>query len=228
MNLSKIKHIAAIMDGNGRYAKNHNLSPLEGYTKGLETAENFVKFCQKQEIPFITLYVFSYENWQRDEQTVQLLMELLETYIKKNLEEPFAPNAKIKFIGDSSLMSENLQNLMAELEGKTKHNKYQINLAISYGSRNEITRAVNSIINNIEKGTEITEEKIVAYLDTSDSPDPDLIIRTGGNYRLSNFLLWQAAYSELLFFEKLWPELQENDFISAITEYNNRTRTYGK
>ena len=219
------KHIAFIMDGNGRWAKNRGRSREYGHRAGAETFERVVRYCGKLGIEAITVYAFSTENWKRPEKEVSEIMSLLERYIDRVLSRVSDYDVRVRFIGEKKGMSAKLLEKMARAERATSDGRRLLNIALNYGSRAEITSAVNSLIASGK--TEVTENDISSALYTADCPEPDLVIRTAGERRLSNFLLWQLAYSEMYFTDTLWPDLGEADIELAIRDYYGRTRRYG-
>ena len=230
MNTSEecpIHHIAFIMDGNGRWAKKRGMPREYGHKIGARAFEKIVEHCEKRGIEAATFYVFSTENWKRSEKEVSSLMNLLEDYLDK-CEEQFLKKEKdirFVFLGDKGHFSETLRNKMIKIEKLSKSNKKIINLAINYGGRSELVTAYNALM---QKGvTDVTENDIAEVLYTKDSPELDMIIRTGGDIRISNFLLWQAAYAELYFTDKLWPDFNEKDMDEAIEEFCRRQRRFG-
>ncbi|OON96300.1 MAG: di-trans,poly-cis-decaprenylcistransferase [Epulopiscium sp. Nele67-Bin005] len=227
------KHVAIIMDGNGRWAKKNGLSRNEGHKVGSEKLQNIIEYAQQKGIQYITVYAFSTENWNRPKAEVDGLMRLMQNYLDKHLERVKTENFKFKVIGERTKLGTKLIKKIAELEEITanKTGTY-VTIAINYGSRDEIIRACRAMIAdtsekiNLEKV--ITEENLCQYLDTREVPDPDLIIRTSGEVRLSNFLMWQAAYSEFYFTDCLWPDFDEAQFDKALLDYQNRKRRFGK
>lgn len=218
-------HIAIIMDGNGRWANANKKAIKEGHKKGAEVAKEIVKSCLNKKIKFLTLYAFSSENWARPEDEVKDLINLLRFYLADDAEALIKKGIRLKFIGDIKAFPEDIQKKCAELEKKSSVNPdLVVSIALNYGSRQEISNAFK-IIN--EKGEAPTLENINKYLYTSELPDPDLLIRTGGDQRLSNFLLWQCAYTELYFCDTLWPDFNEAELDKAIIEFSKRERRFG-
>lgn len=225
---TNLQHIAIIMDGNRRWAKENNLPSAMGHKKGVESLKTAVKSCHKFGVKYLTVYAFSTENWNRKPEEVTFLMDLLALTIKNELKELHENNVVINFIGDLSQLNSKLQKILNNAMETTKNNKgVNLQIAFNYGSRNEIVNAVKSIVNLGYKECEITEELISENLYTSVIPDPDLLIRTGGEMRVSNYLLWQIAYSEFLVTPKYWPEFDESAMAESIMEFNNRQRRYG-
>ena len=227
-----LKHIAIIMDGNRRWAKDNNLPSAVGHKKGVDSLKTAVKSCHKFGIKYLTVYAFSTENWNRKPEEVTFLMELLAHTIKNELNELYDNGVVIKFIGDLSKLNKKLQKILTDAEEKTRNNTgVKLQIAFNYGSRSEVVNAVKNIsqrvLNNEISVAEISEETISSELYTKDIPDPDLLIRTGGEMRVSNYLLWQIAYSEFLVSKQYWPEFDENSMKEAVLEFNNRQRRYG-
>ena len=222
-----IKHIAIIMDGNRRWAKEKNLPSAMGHKKGVDSLKATMRACDDFGVKYLTVYAFSTENWNRKPEEVNFLMDLLGQTLKNELKEMDENNVVISFIGDTTKLSNNLQKILSNAVETTKNNTgVHLQIAFNYGSRAEIVHAINEIIKNQE--TEITEETISKYLYTKDIPDPDLLIRTGGEMRISNYLLWQIAYSEFIVRTEYWPEFNKEKLAECIVEYNNRNRRFGK
>ena len=230
MSSNKIpNHLAIIIDGNRRWAKKRGLSSFRGHKKGLDNIQRIGDYCIKRGIKILNLYVFSTENWNRSKKEVSYLMRLFARALNKNNIKKFNEN-KIKFqaIGQKQKLPQSLQNKIKQTENLTKNNKQGIlNLAISYGGRTEIVEAVKNIIKKKIPANKINEQMINKNLWTADLPYPDLIIRTGGEQRLSNFLIWQSAYSEFYFTKKHWPEFSEKDLDKAFKDYSQRQRRFG-
>lgn len=225
---TNLQHIAIIMDGNRRWAKLHNLPSAVGHKKGVDSLKKVVKACHKFGIKYLTVYAFSTENWNREQEEVDYLMELFALTIKNEFKELHEKNVVLNFIGDLSRLNLKLQKIFADATKKTEDNTgVNLQIAINYGARDEVVNAVKNIIKKGYNENEITEELISKELYTSNIPDPDLLIRTGGEMRISNYLLWQIAYSELLITPQFWPEFDENSISDAIMEFNNRQRRYG-
>lgn len=217
----RLKHIAFIMDGNGRWAKKRNMSREYGHKKGVETFKQITEYCHKIGIEYITVYAFSTENWKRPEREVQSIMKLLDEYLDKKTSE----DAKVCFIGDITVLDSKLADKIRQMEERTRNGTRVLNVALNYGSRAEIVNACNKLISMGKQN--ITEDDINSALYTTECPDPDLIVRTGGDLRISNFLLWQAAYSELYFTDTLWPDMNEEDVNKAISDFYLRKRRFG-
>lgn len=227
-----INHIAIIMDGNRRWAKSKGLDPKLGHKEGAKTLEKIVKYANKIGISYITVYAFSTENWKRDKEEVDELMKLIKNYLNNYAKKADSENIKVKILGDFSPFSDELKSSIFNVMKKTEKNSgITFNIALNYGGRNEIINAVKIIANEVKLGNlnidNINEESISKNLYTKNQPDPDLVIRTSGELRTSNFLPWQCVYSELYFVNKNWPDFCEEDLDIAIQEYNKRTRKYG-
>lgn len=224
---TNLKHVAIIMDGNRRYAKQKGLPSAFGHKMGVESLKKIVKISDEFNIKYLTVYAFSTENWKRKKEEVDFLMNLLGTTLEKELKELHSNNVKISFIGNLEVLNSNLQKILNNAKETTKNNKgVNLQIAINYGARDEIIHAVNEILKtDIKKTDEQTFEK---FLYTKNIPNPDLLIRTGGELRVSNYLLWQIAYSEIYVTEKFWPEFDEKAFIEAILAFKERQRRYGK
>lgn len=220
------QHIAIIMDGNGRWAQNRFLPRFIGHTNGVKTVKNIVELASSINIKVLTLYAFSTENWKRPKDEVFGLMTLLGSYLKSELSSMIKNNISFRVLGDTSKLPEEIQNEIANVSEKTKDNTGLIlNIALNYGSRQEILKAVKNII--AKKIDNPTEQDISDNLYTRSVPDPDLLIRTSGEMRISNFLLWQIAYSEIYVTDVLWPDFSEEEFYKAIVEYQKRIRKFG-
>lgn len=223
---NKLKHIAIIMDGNRRWAKERNLPSAVGHKKGVDALKAAMRACDDFGIKYLTVYAFSTENWNRKPEEVNFLMDLLGQTLKNELKEMHENNVVISFIGDISQLSTKLQDILANAIETTKNNTgVNLQIAFNYGSRAEIVKAVKEIVESGEK--DITEETISKHLYTSNIPDPDLLIRTGGEMRVSNYLLWQIAYSEFIVLEKFWPEFDKETLKECIIEFNRRNRRFG-
>ncbi len=227
------KHIAIIMDGNGRWAKRQNLPRIEGHKQGVQTVRKIVEAAVKSNVQYLTIYAFSTENWKRPAEEVQFIMNLLISAIQKYVPELLANEVRLKYMGDFSSLSNEIVQAMKDSESQTANcQKMQLNVALSYGSRQEITEAVRQIGKKIEMGelsaAEINEELIQQHFYLPELPNPDLLIRTSGEYRLSNYLLFQIAYTEIYFTDKCWPEFDEKEFEKALEEYSRRERRFGK
>ena len=222
--MNSINHVAIIMDGNGRWGIKHKKSRNLGHKEGLKTVEKIIKTSIKNKIKYLTLYAFSTENWKRPKKEINFLFNLLENFLLNKISDLIKQNIKLKVIGKKNF-SNKLTKLLKLSEKKTsQNNRLQINLALNYGSKSEIINALNEIKKN--KLT-ITEANISENLFTKDMPDPDILIRTGNTKRLSNFLLWQLAYSEIFFEKKLWPDFSENDYNNILSKFKKIKRNYG-
>lgn len=228
-----LKHIAIIMDGNRRWAKKKFLPTAIGHQKGVEALKTTLKACHEFGVKYLTVYAFSTENWNRSQEEVSFLMGLLAKTISNELTELNENHVRIKFIGDISVLNDDLKNILLNAENVTKDNDgVQLQIAFNYGARAELTKAVKDIIEDVENGKiskdEITEDTISSKLYTSSIPDPDLLIRTGGEKRISNYLLWQLAYSEIIVTDTFWPDFGYDSLSDAIEEFKNRSRRFGK
>ncbi len=226
------KHVAIILDGNGRWAKKRNMPRNYGHVQGSKTVEQIIEDGYKMGIEYITVYAFSTENWKRSADEVDALMKLLAKYLIDCIERSTKNNMRVRVIGDKSGLDTKLVARINELEETTKNaTGLKFTIAINYGGRDEIRRAVTRIAEDVEKGVitskAITENLINDYLDTAGLPDPDLLIRTSGEERLSNFLPWQLAYTEFYFTDVLWPDFTKEDLLTAIRYYNGRERRFG-
>jgi len=225
-------HIAIIMDGNGRWAQKKGLPRVMGHKAGMEALKKTVKSCSDLGIKILTVYAFSTENWNRPQDEVNYLMDLLVEYMRREVNALHKNKVKIKLLGEVDMLPDQTRTEIEEAIELTKNNEgLQFNIALNYGGRAEILRACRNLIKDLEAGNldmDSADEKVFSsYLYTSNDPDPDLIIRTSGEQRISNFLLWQGAYSELLFVDRLWPDFDEAVLHSAILEYKNRSRRFG-
>lgn len=227
------KHIGIIMDGNRRWAKKRGKPAIFGHKQGAKTLENIVKYANKIGLKYLTVFAFSTENWKRSEEEVKGLMTLLQAYLDDYTKRADSENVKVTVIGDIKALSEGMQKSIEKCMERTKNNTgVHFNIAINYGGKDEIVKATKKIAQEIKENKisieEIDEQTITDHLYTTGQPEPDLIIRTSGELRLSGFLIWQSAYSELLFIEKNWPDFDEKDLDNAIVEYEKRKRNYGK
>ena len=223
--MNPLNHVAIIMDGNGRWGLKKKKSRNAGHKAGLNTVEKIIKVSIKNNIKFLTLYAFSTENWKRPKTEVNFLFKLLENFLKDRINELHEQNVKLKIIGVKNF-TKKLNNLLNFSEKKTsKNNKIQINLALNYGSKFELINAFKELKKNKKK---INEKNIEKYLQTKNIPDPDILIRTGNTKRLSNFLLWQLAYSEIFFEKKLWPDFNEKDYNEIIKKFKKIKSNFGK
>lgn len=223
-----LKHIAIIMDGNRRWAKERFLPSAMGHKEGVNALKRTLSACNDYGIKYLTVYAFSTENWNRSKDEVEFLMKLLFQTLKDEILDLNKNEIKVKFIGDLSALSESLQNLLYETENDTKDNQgVNLQVAFNYGSKNEIVNAVKKIVKDGIKVEDINEDLISSYLYTANIPDPDLLIRTGGEMRISNFLTYQSAYSEILVLEKYWPQFDEDELANAVIEFKRRNRRFG-
>ena len=228
------QHIAIIMDGNRRWAKKRLLPTNKGHREGANTLEVIGKYCNELGVKYLTVYAFSTENWRRSEEEVNYLMDLLADAINEFGKRYDGSDVKIKHLGDINRLPQKLQEGIRNIEEQTKNNsKLTINIAINYGGRPEIVNATKLIAEDYKNGKiasvdDINEELISNYIYTKGEPDPDLIIRTGGEIRMSNFLMWQGVYSEMYFTDCLWPDFKEKELDKAIEEYSHRKRNFGK
>lgn len=230
---TSLKHIAIIMDGNRRWAKEKHLPSAMGHSKGVESLKNILKACHTFGVQYLTVYAFSTENWNRSQEEVNFLMTLLANTLKNELAELHENQVRIKFIGDIESLNTDLQKILKNSEETTKDNNgVKLQIAFNYGSRMEITNACKKIAQQVKDGVlnidDITENTISCNLFTSEIPDPDLLIRTGGEKRISNYLMWQCAYSEIYVTDTFWPDFDRNSLTEAINEYAHRTRRFGK
>ncbi|MCR4846756.1 MAG: isoprenyl transferase [Eubacterium sp.] len=226
------QHVAIILDGNGRWAKKRHLPRGFGHKAGAKTLEQTLEDAWDLGIKYLTVYVFSTENWKRSVEEVKGIMNLLRDYLKKSIERSNNNNMRVRIIGDRTKLDPDIIQSINDLEEATKNNTgLQFNMALNYGGRDEITRAVKSIAADVKEGRlsvdDISEELISSRLDTAELPDPDLLIRTSGEIRLSNYLPWQLAYSEFYFCDILWPDFNKEELKKAIDYYNGRDRRYG-
>ena len=226
------RHLAIIMDGNGRWAEQRRLPRILGHRKGVETVQRVVDECLELGVDYLTLYAFSSENWGRPRDEVDALMGLLGNFLKKELNQLQERGVRLVAIGELERLPEVTVKILKDIIDKTEHNTNMVlNLALSYGSRNELTRAMQQLGRDIAGGVlspeNLSEQDIEARLDTRDIPSPDLLIRTSGEMRISNFLLWQIAYAELYFTEALWPDFSRDELMQALQAYSNRQRRFG-
>ena len=222
-------HVAIIMDGNNRWTKKKKLKGFAGHEKGIDSIQTAVDTAIFYNIKFLTLFSFSSENWARPEKEVKFLMNLLRRYLSKKIKKLMESNISIKMIGDKKKLPKDIVNKIEKYQKLTsKNNQLHLNFALNYGSRNEILIALRKIISKyVKKKILINEETISSNLYTKNIPDPDLLIRTSGEKRISNFLLWQLAYTELVFLDVLWPDFKKKHFVDALKQYSKRVRRYG-
>lgn len=226
------EHVAIIMDGNGRWANERGMPRTFGHKQGMESLHSVVRTAGDIGIKYLTLFAFSSENWRRPETEIIDLFGLLKTFVRRDLADLHARNVRVRVIGERSNLKSDILGLLIEAEEKTKHNSgMTLVIAFNYGARDEITRAVAALVRDVQAGllpaSAITDQAISARLDTAGIPDPDVIIRTSGEERLSNFLLWQAAYSELIFVPEYWPDFGKENFLAALSQYSSRNRRFG-
>lgn len=228
----KPEHVAVIMDGNGRWANSHGLSRIAGHKRGVDSVKNLIKSCIQHEIPYLSIFAFSSENWNRSDEEVSALMNLLAQALETQTKKLNENGVRLQLIGDLSRFSDRIQHLAAGAQRETAGNKKLVfNVAINYGGRWDITNACRNVVKQVAEGDlkpeDINEEVIGQQLSTAGMPDPDLYIRTSGEYRISNFLLWQAAYAEFYFTDVLWPDFDEDAFTEALLKYTDRDRRFG-
>jgi len=226
-------HVAIIMDGNGRWAKRRALPRYFGHREGVKALKTVVRYAAERGIPTLTVYAFSTENWRRPREEVEFLLDLMFKTFVQEIEELRQEGVRVRLVGDRTSLSDQIKAVWVKAEELTAHNtRLTLNVAFNYGGRSELTRAVRELASRVARGEltveEITEDAISQELYTWPSPDPDLIIRTGGEQRLSNFLLWQAAYSELYVTDVLWPDFGEKEFEQALQDYMGRERRFGQ
>ena len=225
--MNELNHIAIIMDGNGRWGLKKKGSRNYGHLQGLKTAQTVIKLSISRKIPFLTLYTFSTENWSRPESEINFLFDLIRKSLKKEIKEIIKRGIKINIIGKKTGLPQDIKRTIKIIEKKTLHNKViTLNLALNYGSKEEIINACKNFVS--KKNKEINVNNFKNELYTKNIPDPEILIRTGGTKRLSNFLLWQLAYSEIFFINKLWPDFNENDFNKIVKKFYNIKRNFGK
>ena len=224
----KINHVALIMDGNGRWARQRGLPRIEGHREGIKRVNDIIETSIDQGLSAVTFYTFSMENWRRPSSEVDALMKFLSTYVKSEMKRLIKKNVVFRAIGDIERLPKNTRKLLRDFEDLSKNNTgLMLTSALSYSGRDEIVMAVRKLLGNGTKPEDINEEVFESYLYTTGIPEPDLIIRTSGEMRLSNFLLWQSAYAELYFTDTLWPDFGRDEFISAIKEFEGRERRFG-
>ena len=222
------RHIAIILDGNGRYAKKHGMLRVQGHKAGAENLRTVCDLMLAKGIPYLTVYAFSTENWKRSEEEVSYLMDLMRFYLTNRIQDAVRKGVRIRVIGERSRLSADLQEMIVSAEKETeKMEKLNLTIAINYGGRDELVRAFRKMAENHIPAEEIREDVVSSYLDTADLPDPDLVIRTSGEERISNFLLWQVAYAEFYFPACYWPEFDEKELDKALESFGNRERRFG-
>ena len=221
----RLQHIAFIMDGNGRWAQKRGMPREFGHSYGAATFKKIGRYCEKIGLKYMTVYAFSTENWKRPKKEVDTIMKILDDYIEDCFKEMYDENVRFRFIGNLSIFPESVREKMAKIESESAHKPFILNIAVNYGGREEIVHACNELIASGKQ--EITEEDISNFTYTQGQPDPDLIVRTGGDIRTSNFLLWQSAYAEYYFTKTLWPDYSEKDVDEAVEAFYSRKRRYG-
>lgn len=221
----RLRHIAFIMDGNGRWAQKRGMPREYGHSVGAETFRRIAAYCREIGIRYMTVYAFSTENWKRPPTEVHAIMGILKDYINKCANIAQKENIHIRFVGNLGVFDDALREKMEKVDLETAHNSFHLNIAINYGGREELVHACQALIQNGR--TDITDADLAANLYTANTPDPDLIVRTGGDMRISNFLLWQSAYAEYYFTDVLWPELSSQDVNAAIAAFYSRRRRFG-
>lgn len=227
------KHVAIILDGNGRWAKKRLMPRQYGHARGAQVVEQICEDAYNMGIEYLTVYAFSTENWNRPDNEVKILMDIFSNYMVEKLEKVGQKNMKISFIGERSKLDPGMIQKIQDLEESTKDNTgLKFTVALNYGSRDEMVRAMRRMAQDVKEGkkevSEITEESFAEYLDTAGLPDPDLLIRTSGEQRLSNYLLWQLAYTEFYFTDVMWPDFSKEELEKAVAWYSDRDRRYGK
>ena len=225
--MNELNHVAIIMDGNGRWGLRKKGSRNYGHLKGIRTVETIIKSSLIKEIPYLTLYTFSTENWGRPDNEINFLFDLIRKSLKKKLKKLIKQGIKVNIIGQTKGLPKDIIKIVKQIKRRTlKNKKITLNLALNYGSKEEIVNACKKLI--LKKNEEINTNSLERELYTNNIPDPDVLIRTGGTKRLSNFLLWQLAYTEIFFIDKLWPDFNENDFNKVITKFCKIKRNFGK
>lgn len=226
------QHLAIIMDGNGRWAKKRGLPRRAGHAAGAQVFRTITKYCEKRGIRYLTVYAFSTENWKRPAEEIEGIMNLLRDYLKESLKDFKNENIRTRFIGDLSPLADDIRALITEAEESTRHKTGMVlNIAVNYGGRAEITQAARRLAEGVREGrlrpADIDERQLERCLYTAGQPDPDLLLRPSGEYRLSNFLIWQTAYAEYIFMDILWPDFKPADLEEAFAEYARRNRRFG-
>lgn len=221
----RVQHIAFIMDGNGRWAKRRALPRKAGHARGAETFRRVVAYCHKLGIRTVTVYAFSTENWSRPQDEVAAIMQLLDRFMEEELQDADTRDMRVVFLGDKAALTPALRERAEEIERRTRDKTYCLNIALNYGGRDELVHATNTLL--AQGKSSVTAADISGALYTAHSPDPDLVVRTGGDYRISNFLLWQSAYAEYYFTKTLWPDLSEREIYRALKDFCGRHRRFG-
>ncbi|WP_323733098.1 polyprenyl diphosphate synthase [Candidatus Bandiella euplotis] len=222
------RHIAIIMDGNGRWAKHNNVPKLMGYQHGIETAQTIIEYVKAIGVQYLTLYAFSLENWQRPKTEVDNLMNMFRSYLTNDIDNLIKNDIRVIFIGQRNKLEADIRDSMLNVEEKSSRNNFKLIIAISYGSRDEVVNTAVQFSKFYDENIKNPDELFASIINPHNIPDPDLLIRTGGEHRLSNFLLWQMAYTELFFIDKFWPDFAKQDLLNAIEDFNKRERKYGK
>ena len=221
----RLQHIAFIMDGNGRWAQRRGMPRELGHSQGAATFRKIGRYCEKIGIKYMTVYAFSTENWKRPQKEIDAIMKIFDEFMEDAFREMYDDNVKVRFIGNLSIFPESVREKMAKIERETAQKPFSLNVAVNYGGREEIVHACNALI--ADGKTSVSEADISDHIYTYGQPDPDLIVRTGGDIRTSNFLLWQSAYAEYYFTKTLWPDYSEKDVDEAVEEFYSRKRRYG-
>lgn len=221
----RLQHIAFIMDGNGRWAKKRGMPREFGHSHGAATFKKVGRYCESIGCKYMTVYAFSTENWKRPQKEVDTIMKIFDEYIETCFKEMEDDNVHFRFIGDLTIFPQELQEKMARIDRETAHKPFILNIAVNYGGREEIVHACNELL--AENATKITEEDIGKHIYTAGCPEPDLVVRTGGELRISNFMLWQSAYTEFYFTDVLWPDFSSADVDKAVAAFYSRKRRYG-
>ena len=221
-------HVAIIMDGNRRWAKERRFDVIKGHSQGSNTLNDIARHAQQTGVKFLTVFAFSTENWRRPQREVNALIDLMRRFLMQDLETLISDNVRLRIIGDLSPFDTDLRRLFDDAVKQTSQNTaLQLTIAINYGGKQDLIQAMQSLITELPSNTQIDEDKVKAALQTSDLPAIDLLIRTGGEYRLSNFILWDSAYAELYFTDKYWPDFSASDFDEALNDFQNRQRRFG-
>jgi len=226
------EHIGVTMDGNGRWAQARGKPRTEGHREGIKALRRLVEYCIRFQVPYVTVFSFSSENWRRPRSEIEFIFKLLKKFVESDLDKLTRNNVRVRIIGSRQGLEVGLQNIIAEVETKTVENTgLNLNVAFNYGGRSEVVAAAKklaaSVLNGEMNAADINEDMFSASLSTADMPDPDLMIRTGGEHRISNFLIWQSAYAELVFLDSYWPDFGEDQFIDALQRYSTRQRRFG-
>lgn len=225
-------HIGVTMDGNGRWARQRGLPRTEGHREGIKTLKRLVEYSIRYGVAYLTVFSFSSENWSRPKDEIEFIFKLLKRFVERDLKELKQNNVRVRILGEREGLARDLQDIIASVESQTRDNTgLNLNVAFNYGGKGEITAAVRQLAQQVADGElqpeDITEAAIARHLYTEDMPEPDLMIRTGGEQRISNFLIWQAAYAELVFLDSYWPDFSEAEFLTAIEDFSGRERRFG-